>query len=130
MSYAKYSNLGDNAPKPVDNATSDRFVAIITSAQQKEDFLRNSPITVVYIYADWCGPCKHVAPKYVDMAMKYAPSGKVVFLKEDVDKDISGDVNGVPTFRVYTAGGRMVKETVGADIEEVESVVNSLLQRV
>ncbi len=42
---------------------------------------------VIDFYADWCNPCKMVAPIMDELAEEYA--GKVVFYKVDVDKQLS-----------------------------------------
>ncbi len=41
--------------------------------------------SVIDFYADWCGPCKRVAPIMDEMAKKY--NGKVRFYKVNVDKE-------------------------------------------
>ncbi len=45
--------------------------------------LGSSPVVVVDFYADWCGPCKMVAPIMEKLAGDY--NGKVKFAKVDVD---------------------------------------------
>jgi thioredoxin len=44
----------------------------------------NEP-SVIDFYADWCGPCKRLAPIMVEMAKKY--DGKVKFYRVNVDKE-------------------------------------------
>jgi len=41
--------------------------------------------SVIDFYADWCGPCKRLAPIMVEMAKKY--DGKVRFYRVNVDKE-------------------------------------------
>jgi len=46
---------------------------------------------VIDFYADWCGPCKMVAPIMEELAKEY--KGKVIFYKVDVDKE--GELSSV-----------------------------------
>lgn len=48
------------------------------------EFLSERP-AVIDFYADWCGPCKRIAPILQELAGEYA--GKVDFYKVDVDKE-------------------------------------------
>lgn len=52
-------------------------------AFQPELASHGSKLIVVDFYATWCGPCKAIAPKIAEFAVKYP---HVVFLKVDVDK--------------------------------------------
>jgi len=57
----------------------------ITSASQFETLLSSSTYTIVDFYADWCGPCKAIAPVFQTLAEKETKPGKLQFVKVDVD---------------------------------------------
>ena len=71
------------------------------------DKIINSPQPVlVDFYADWCGPCKAMAPILKNLAQKIQGQGKVI--KIDVDKNPSLaqklQIRSIPTFAVYQNG--------------------------
>ena len=83
-----------------------------------QDFDREvlfSPLPVVVdIYADWCGPCRAIAPLLERAAELYA--GRLKFLKVDIDlnPDVAEryQVSGVPTL-LFFRDGRLTDRTVG-----------------
>ena len=58
----------------------------------KEEFesIKNNGIVLVDFYADWCGPCKMVAPVLEELSMEY--EGQINFVKVNVDQE--GDLAG------------------------------------
>lgn len=57
----------------------------ITSPAQFNTILSSHTYTVVDFYADWCGPCKAIAPIYDALATAHAAAGRLAFVKVDVD---------------------------------------------
>ena len=82
---------------------------------------------VIDFYAQWCGPCKMIAPKYAELA-KNTPA--VAFAKCDVDE--AGDVaercgiSCMPTFQFFK-GGECVNELQGANYPKLANAVQSLI---
>eukprot|EP00243_Klebsormidium_subtile_P003884 TRINITY_DN17515_c0_g1_i1.p2 TRINITY_DN17515_c0_g1~~TRINITY_DN17515_c0_g1_i1.p2 ORF type:complete len:112 (+),score=16.91 TRINITY_DN17515_c0_g1_i1:233-568(+) len=78
---------------------------------------------VVDFWATWCGPCRNIAPFFIDLAKQYPD---VVFLKVDVDANQeiaqSEGISAMPTFRVYK-GGKQIGELIGASKEKLEQLV-------
>lgn len=74
-------------------------------------------------YADWCGPCKAVAPVFERFAASYPT---VKFLKVNVDRlnslAASCSVAAMPTFQVFKEG-RCVGTVTGADMGAVEALL-------
>lgn len=53
--------------------------------KSKEWKYRGTKPAIIDLYADWCGPCKQVAPIMKELAKEYA--GKIVIYKVNVDKE-------------------------------------------
>ena len=56
-----------------------------TAANFEEEVLQSELPVLVDFYADWCGPCKMVAPILEELSKEYA--GKIYIYKVDVDKE-------------------------------------------
>lgn len=56
----------------------------ILNNQNFFDFIKEG-YTIVDMYADWCGPCRALAPIFEKLSQKYGD--KIKFAKFDVDKD-------------------------------------------
>jgi len=80
-----------------------------------DKFLNENTNVIVDFFADWCGPCKMMAPIFEQIAREYSPS--IMFAKLNVDKspDIAERffIMGVPTI-IYFKSGKVVEKIVGA----------------
>ena len=89
-------------------------VTRVTAADFSREVLFSPVPVVVDVYADWCGPCRALAPLLERYAEMYA--GEVRFLK--VDADAEPDVvdvyrvEALPTLLVFKEG-RVVDRVVG-----------------
>ena len=70
---------------------------------------------LVDFWAEWCGPCKMIAPIVDELAGEY--EGKMKFTKVDVDTNPTTpstyNVRGIPTLLIFN-GGSPVDQVVGA----------------
>lgn len=98
------------------------MVKACASAAEVDALLAMDGLVVIDFYADWCGPCRFIAPK-VEEFSKEVPS--VHFGKINVDtikhKEVS-TIQAMPTFRLYK-NGKQVAEVVGADINGLIAAV-------
>lgn len=85
-----------------------------------------STLVVVDFMAEWCGPCKKLAPILESLAAKTAKSGKVKFFAVDVDQArelaAAQNVKSMPTI-LFFRGGRLVNRIVGADVAALKAEV-------
>ncbi|MFB3043530.1 MAG: thioredoxin, partial [Nitrososphaerales archaeon] len=79
----------------------------------ENDVLKSNVPVVVDFWAEWCGPCRVIAPIVEELSKEY--NGKVQFAKVNVDEspDLAGrfGVQGIPTLIIFKDGeevGRLV----------------------
>lgn len=96
---------------------------IKTSKEFNKTIEENANV-IIDFSAEWCGPCKAIAPKFTAIAKK---NPKIVFVKIDVDasQDIAErlEIDCMPTF-ILMQNGKEVKRESGADIRLVEKMVD------
>ncbi len=80
-----------------------------------QETVRKHPSLVVDVWAEWCGPCRMVAPAIEDLARDFA--GRVTFGKCNVDQNptiaASFSITAIPTL-LFFANGMLVDRVVGA----------------
>jgi len=83
--------------------------------QNQSDMVSQHSLLVIDCYADWCGPCRMIAPVIQEMAGEY--SGRVSFGKVDVDSNQGVarqyNVSSIPTL-LFFKDGQLADRLVGA----------------
>ncbi len=87
---------------------------IVTDANFADEVLMSEKPILVDFWAEWCGPCKMVAPILEEIA---AGNDGIVIAKMNVDENpttpASYGITSIPTMHVYQ-GGQIVKTIIGA----------------
>jgi len=77
--------------------------------------IKEKPLVIVDFWAEWCAPCRAIAPIVEDLAKKYA--GQVTFAKLNTDENPEVPqrymVMGIPTL-LFFKGAKLVDQVVGA----------------
>ncbi|KAH7040082.1 thioredoxin-like protein [Microdochium trichocladiopsis] len=80
----------------------------IGSTTELDTLMSNTTYVVVDFYADWCGPCKAIAPGYAALASQHSIPGILAFAKVNVDhaQDVAARyrVTAMPTFMFFKEG--------------------------
>ena len=87
----------------------------ISDASFESDVLQADKPVLVDYWAEWCGPCKMIAPILDDVAKSYA--GKLTVAKLDIDANpgvpAKYGIRGIPTLILFK-GGEVAAQKVGA----------------
>jgi len=87
----------------------------VTDASFAVDVLQSEKPVIVDFWAEWCGPCRMIAPILEEISDKHADKVTVAKLDIDANPDISQQyqILSIPTMLVFK-GGKPVKQVVGA----------------
>jgi len=104
-------------------------VQTFTDGNFESTVLKNGGLVLVDFWAEWCGPCKRLAPTVDALASDY--NGKVTIGKLNVDENpdaaIKFNVRGIPALLLFK-GGQLVDQVVGlVPKEDISKVIDKHL---
>ncbi|WP_025897443.1 thioredoxin TrxA [Sneathiella glossodoripedis] len=95
----------------------------VTDASFEQDVLKNEGLVLVDFWAEWCGPCKTIAPSLEELSNELA--GQVTVAKINIDENPNTPtkygVRGIPTLMLFKDGevaGTKVGASPKGQIEE------------
>jgi thioredoxin 1 len=87
----------------------------VTDETFEVDVLKSSTPVLVDFWAEWCGPCRAIAPSLEDLSTEFA--GKLDVVKVNIDENpmtpSQFGVRGIPTLLIFK-DGKAVATQVGA----------------
>jgi thioredoxin 1 len=87
----------------------------VTDGSFEQEVLKSDKPVLVDFWAEWCGPCRMLAPTVEAVAEKFIETAKVVKLNVDDNPATAGTygIKGIPTLIVFKEG-KEVERIVGA----------------
>ena len=101
-------------------------IQTITDGNFEDTVLKASQPVLVDFWAEWCGPCRRLAPTVDELANDY--NGRVVVAKMNVDENpatpMRFSIRGIPTLLLFK-GGQLVEQIVGlADKDSLKKLID------
>lgn len=93
-----------------------------------EKFFGDKPV-VVDFYAEWCGPCKMIAPSLAQLSKEY--EGKVLFYKVNVDEEPElaqlWKVNSIPTLMFFNNTDEVIVKLGALPKSEIKKIIEIIV---
>ena len=87
----------------------------VTDTSFESDVLKAEGAVLVDFWAEWCGPCKQIAPALEELSQEYG--GKLTIAKVNIDDNPQTPgkygVRGIPTLLIFK-NGQVAAQKVGA----------------
>jgi thioredoxin 1 len=90
-----------------------------TDANFQQEVLQSDKVTLIDLWAEWCGPCRMMTPVVEDLSNEY--KGRAVVGKLNVDDNpevpTNYNVRGIPTFLLFK-NGELKEKIVGLQTKQ------------
>jgi thioredoxin 1 len=87
----------------------------VTSKNFDAEVVKSGVPVVADFWAEWCGPCKMIAPLLRELATQYKDKIKIAKIDVDAELELAQQFNivSIPTILVFSQG-KVVKQQIGA----------------
>jgi thioredoxin 1 len=101
-------------------------VETLTDANFDQSVINSTKLVLVDFWAEWCGPCRRLAPTVDELATDY--DGRLTVGKLNVDENpavaMRFSIRGIPTLLLFK-GGLIVEQIVGlADKDSLKKLID------
>ena len=101
----------------------------VTTGTFDAEVVKSTIPVVADFWAEWCGPCRMIAPVLKELAKDYKDKLKIAKINVDEEPDLASrfGIQSIPTL-LFFKGGQMVKQQIGAVPRPVlEKIVKELV---
>lgn len=96
----------------------------ITTKEQFDLFMKSKQSGIIKYTANWCRPCKMIAPLYAELAINYP---NISFFEVDLETEAGKvcQISSIPTFH-FLIDGEIVDDVTGGDPQRVIELTQQL----
>lgn len=105
------------------------FTKAVTDASFEADVLKSSKPVLVDFWAEWCGPCKMIAPVLEELAKELGDTVTIakVNVEENPETPTNFGVRGIPTMILFKDGAPVATKVGALPKEKLQAWIESAL---
>ena len=101
----------------------------VTDASFEDEVLKSKGAIVVDFWAEWCGPCKQIAPALEELSSEY--DGKLSIIKINIDENPEAPttygVRSIPTMMIFQDGQAAATKVGAAPKSDIKNWIDESL---
>ena len=106
----------------------DQIVHVTDESFGSEVLESDTPVLVDF-WAEWCGPCKMIAPTLDELATEYA--GRIKIAKLNIDENQASTrkygIKGIPTLQIFKAGSLQATKVGAVSKSQLKAFIDSVI---
>ncbi len=102
-------------------------IVSVTDSNFEAEVLQSAEPVLVDFWAEWCGPCKMIAPILEDIAGDYDGKVKIAKLNVDENPDTTAKfgIRGIPTLILFKGGEKAAAQTGAVSKSQLTAFIDS-----
>jgi thioredoxin 1 len=101
----------------------------VTDASFDADVLKSDLPELVDFWAEWCGPCKMIAPSLEELAAEYSGKLKIAKINIDENQDTPRKfgIKGIPTLQIFKNGNLEAQKVGAVPKSQLKAFIDSVI---
>ncbi|HKP85207.1 MAG TPA: thioredoxin [Blastocatellia bacterium] len=101
----------------------------VTDQSFEQDVLKSEQLVLVDFWAEWCGPCKALAPTVEQVAQQYEGRAKVVKMNVDENNQVPPryGIKGIPTLILFKNGNEAERVVGNTSKDNISKMIERAL---